>query len=463
MHRGESFCSCALLFPFTMQAALKCFFFALLKTAASLECEICTAKGTNCTGSVRTCPGNKETCLITLTESTVDGKVVQTVERSCASTFWCNAPPPYFDMGGGRTYRSSWVCCTGKTCRQVTPQLPPLKPRANTTPNPSNSSCSDTYSTEMANCTKVETNGFGRASNETPTERLSNGCTTRFVCASGNSKHSEFTVGYDVVHKMESSKASQPTAVLLPSFSGLLLRRILLSIAEGVSVLAIPTTTTIMQTLLKLSLFLALVTSGASLECETCFSNATTCAGDKKTCSGTEETCIVILTESTVDGPSVTKVEKRCSTMSQCSMPPFYFTLGAGRRVRQSWVCCTDDCDKVVPVLIPVQTRSNGVMCPACHEWKESCKTEMANCTGMETSCFKITSHVDTNGTHIDRTMMGCTTKYTCAAIEGEATNFRPMSSEAVQVAECTHSTGSRSSGLLLPIFSGLLLLKIIS
>ncbi|XP_033014642.1 phospholipase A2 inhibitor subunit gamma B-like [Lacerta agilis] len=359
MHRGESFCSCALLFPITMQAVLKCFFFALLKTAASLECEICTAKGTNCTGSVRSCPGNKETCLITLTESTVDGKVVQTVERSCASTFWCNAPPPYFDMGGGRTYRSSWVCCTGKTCRQVTPKLPPLKPRANPTLSPSTSSCSGTYSTEMANCTKVETNSFGRASKETPTERLLNSCTTKFVCASENSEHSEFTVGYDVVHKMEPSKASQPTAVLLASFSGFLLRRILLWRTNA------------------------------------------------------------------------SPLPRPCPLLS----------------------------------VIPVQTRSNGVTCPACHEWKESCKTEMTNCTGMETSCFKITSHVDTNGTHIDRTMMGCTTKYTCAAIESETTNFRPMSSEAVQVAECTPdpNRGSRSSGLLLPIFSGLLLLKIIS
>ncbi|XP_061453728.1 phospholipase A2 inhibitor and Ly6/PLAUR domain-containing protein-like [Rhineura floridana] len=219
-----------------------------------------------------------------------------------------------------------------------------------------------------------------------------------------------------------------------------------------------------METLLKLSLFFALLTIGASLECEFCSSNETTCTGQKKKCEENEETCIIILTESTVDGPSVTKIEKRCETMFQCSLPPIYFTLGNGRRFRQSWACCIDNCANAMPVLIPIQTRVNGITCPACHEWKETCQTQMANCTGMETSCFKISSHIDSNGTHIDRTMMGCTTKYTCAAIESETTNFRPNSAEAVQAAECIPDTsrGSRSSGLLLPTFSGLLLLKIL-
>ncbi|XP_077788626.1 protein RoBo-1-like [Podarcis muralis] len=111
----------------------------------------------------------------------------------------------------------------------------------------------------------------------------------------------------------------------------------------------------------------------------------------------------------------------------------------------------------------PLETKWNGKQCPACHEWSNTCKEEVVNCTGANIYCFDISAHVHSEKI-VDRTLKGCTSKSFCLSLKSGRT---PMlgGSDELRKAECSPdvSRGAQGSDLLLPTFSGLLLLKILS
>ncbi|KAG8143423.1 hypothetical protein E2320_000653, partial [Naja naja] len=106
----------------TVQSLLQIFlFFDFLKTVATLECEVCSDIGTNCTGNMKTCEPEQESCVVVLIHNTLTGKVLQTVAKGCESSVVCDAPKTHLNMGNGKILQGSLVCCTGDACKTTIP------------------------------------------------------------------------------------------------------------------------------------------------------------------------------------------------------------------------------------------------------------------------------------------------------------------------------------------------------
>ncbi|XP_077788700.1 phospholipase A2 inhibitor NAI-like isoform X2 [Podarcis muralis] len=245
-----------------------------------------------------------------------------------------------------------------------------------------------------------------------------------------------------------------------------------------------------MQTLLRSFLFFVLLTKGNSLECETCADVGTNCMGRMKTCVEGQDTCIVVFLESIIDGKVLQTVVKGCAPSYKCSYPPKHMTIGKGKSIRTSLRCCTGkNCRLIVPPRSPlllsspilrtenllhyptpsvlsaqrINPKANGKQCPSCYSWSGTCNADMVNCTGPERFCFDVLSRSKADGEFRDIIMKGCTIKSTCAAMNKGMPPILEEKDTIVVNARCTPdpSRGSRSSGLYLPIFSGLLFLKI--
>ncbi|XP_060114016.1 phospholipase A2 inhibitor and Ly6/PLAUR domain-containing protein-like [Heteronotia binoei] len=73
-----------------------------------------------------------------------------------------------------------------------------------------------------------------------------------------------------------------------------------------------------MKALLGLLLLSVLLTSGYSLECETCMAQAETCSGKKQTCSSGQDACLSAVTEISVGVAKVTSAFKSCFAKASC-------------------------------------------------------------------------------------------------------------------------------------------------
>ncbi|XP_015283840.1 PREDICTED: phospholipase A2 inhibitor subunit gamma B-like [Gekko japonicus] len=73
-----------------------------------------------------------------------------------------------------------------------------------------------------------------------------------------------------------------------------------------------------MKALLGLLLLSVLLTSGYSLECETCSGQGTTCTGRKVTCSANEDTCLNAVTEVSAGAVKISTVMKSCFVKEGC-------------------------------------------------------------------------------------------------------------------------------------------------
>ncbi|XP_025027560.1 phospholipase A2 inhibitor and Ly6/PLAUR domain-containing protein-like, partial [Python bivittatus] len=130
--------------------------FLSLSSVATLECEVCSDIGTNCTGNMKTCDDQQNTCFIILILSTLEDTVMQTVAKGCESKEVCKTPKSHLNMGQGKILQASLICCTKDACKTARPQLPPLKTEVNRKHCPACYSGSGTCDEEMLNCTGPE-------------------------------------------------------------------------------------------------------------------------------------------------------------------------------------------------------------------------------------------------------------------------------------------------------------------
>ncbi|XP_053254107.1 phospholipase A2 inhibitor and Ly6/PLAUR domain-containing protein-like isoform X2 [Podarcis raffonei] len=219
-----------------------------------------------------------------------------------------------------------------------------------------------------------------------------------------------------------------------------------------------------MQDLLKLSIFFVLLTTGASLTCEVCSAEGYICNGTLTTCPPEKDTCMIAYSENTLREKVERTVDKDCVTLEECANTAMELYFGPGKALRTVVSCCNEKmCGIVNPNLPPLEMKWNGKQCPACHEWSNTCKDEVVNCTGANIYCFDISAHVHSEKI-VDRTLKGCTSKSFCLSLKSGRT---PMlgGSDELRKAECSPnvSRGAQCSDLFLPTFSGLLLLKILS
>nr|XP_056702744.1 phospholipase A2 inhibitor gamma subunit B-like [Euleptes europaea] len=130
-----------------MKTVLGLFFcFGLATLGSSLECEVCSELGTSCSGSIMPCEASQDTCLIAMTEQSLVGVPMQTINKGCGSLDACRYGPKYMNFGSGKTLRSSVTCCVGDSCQTSTAQVPP----AITEPN--GKQCPACYALSSTSC-----------------------------------------------------------------------------------------------------------------------------------------------------------------------------------------------------------------------------------------------------------------------------------------------------------------------
>ncbi|XP_060550015.1 phospholipase A2 inhibitor and Ly6/PLAUR domain-containing protein-like [Pantherophis guttatus] len=177
-----------------VQSLLQIFlFFEFLKTVTTLKCEVCSDIGTNCTGNLKTCEAEQETCVVILIHSTLGSRTMQTVAKGCESIVVCNSPKTHLNMGNGKILQGSLVCCADKACRTAIPSLPSVQTDANGRQCPACFSDTGTCEKELTNCTGNEHycfHLFMRSYGDGVLwDSIMEGCTTKATCNHINHGH----------------------------------------------------------------------------------------------------------------------------------------------------------------------------------------------------------------------------------------------------------------------------------
>ncbi|XP_065279229.1 phospholipase A2 inhibitor and Ly6/PLAUR domain-containing protein-like [Emys orbicularis] len=183
-----------------------------------------------------------------------------------------------------------------------------------------------------------------------------------------------------------------------------------------------------MKTPLFLCILFALLGLGASLQCEVCNDFGRNCRGSMKTCSSGEDSCGILLLETQIVGFDIQKVTKSCMASSECRASPVVTRFGEGMAIRKSTTCCVGDaCSTASVTMPPANTIPNGRHCPACSSvFNLPCSEATLDCTGSETHCIAVTGSITMGaGSYpIQTTMKGCATESTCNLLKGDSGPF---------------------------------------
>ncbi|XP_054854908.1 phospholipase A2 inhibitor and Ly6/PLAUR domain-containing protein-like [Eublepharis macularius] len=182
-----------------MQTLPRLFLFSvLLATGGFLKCEICSSPSSSCVGERKLCDAAKDVCAIISIENTIGG-----------------SEGPRTSLGGG--------CVL------------PTENYTNGVQCPACYSTSNSCVSEIINCTGFEDHCFELVSStrvgEKVIEATMKGCTTKSICLALEEGRS-FPIKRSGLAVKEGkclprfSRASQPTGLLFPAFSGLLLMKI---------------------------------------------------------------------------------------------------------------------------------------------------------------------------------------------------------------------------------------------
>ncbi|XP_060114017.1 phospholipase A2 inhibitor and Ly6/PLAUR domain-containing protein-like [Heteronotia binoei] len=93
-----------------------------------------------------------------------------------------------------------------------------------------------------------------------------------------------------------------------------------------------------MQAFVGLFLFSVLLTTGASLECETCTNAGNSCSGEKLQCTAGLDTCLTLVAEATTGGQTATSILKSCYSQAVCDQlkPGDVFQItGASAKIKE--------------------------------------------------------------------------------------------------------------------------------
>ncbi|KAJ6663510.1 hypothetical protein lerEdw1_009589 [Lerista edwardsae] len=407
-------------------------FSALLATAVSLECEVCKGIGGSCTGKTKTCKAGQDTCVTTIFENSfgrgahTNGKSVQFVAKGCESSEVCSSPPINMNLGEGKFLRLSSTCCKEGTCTHVSPKMAPEDTQTNGKQCPACYNTKGTCGKEKVDCTGSDMYCF------------------------------DFTLGL-------------PTKTPGHRSCCIATREFLHRVFPRYSLIA-------MQLFLGLFSSSILLTTGASLECETCFDLSRHCHGPWLPCGAGQGTCAVSHTEISV-GMTLHTTKKGCGSFTVCDAEPFSVNMGQGRLLRGNSACCVGEaCKSASPKLPPIVTRPNGKKCPACYTTTSHCPAEVVDCTGSEDHCIErarehmvviLTSTLSSfwAAMTVTSTFKGCTTAFVCSQITAGSLSLGGMNMEVLDskcepAGETSRAPPSTGSSLL--ALSGLLLMKML-
>ncbi|XP_077192576.1 phospholipase A2 inhibitor gamma subunit B-like [Paroedura picta] len=212
-------------------------FSVLLTTGAFLECEVCSSPGSSCSGEPELCDANEDTCAIISIENSLEDVTVQTIAKDCESAEACMTPGKSMNMGNGRTIQSYSICCIDDSCLMETPQLAPAENVTNGIQCPACFSTNGTCDPQKINCTGDEDFCFEMVSSTRVGEKIIDtimkGCATRHICLAIEEGRSSPIRGAGLAFKEgkcspKASRGFQTTGLLFPTFTGLLLMKIIL-------------------------------------------------------------------------------------------------------------------------------------------------------------------------------------------------------------------------------------------
>ncbi|XP_061453724.1 phospholipase A2 inhibitor and Ly6/PLAUR domain-containing protein-like [Rhineura floridana] len=191
-----------------------------------------------------------------------------------------------------------------------------------------------------------------------------------------------------------------------------------------------------MQALFGLFLFSVLLTTGASLECDTC-KGTNTCTGTREACTEGQDACAISFIKVSIDGTKF--VRKSCTSSEACKVGVAEVTYSQGKYSTESITCCKEDgCTPVDPKFPPRNTKPNGGSCPGCSSNSGNCTVEVVKCTGSDTYCI---SFVLVPGENVvDKIMKGCISEASCTHLKtykGAVFGDAPLSN-----VECTLAEG---------------------
>ncbi|XP_062996158.1 phospholipase A2 inhibitor and Ly6/PLAUR domain-containing protein-like [Elgaria multicarinata webbii] len=216
-----------------------------------------------------------------------------------------------------------------------------------------------------------------------------------------------------------------------------------------------------MTGLLSLFLIAELLTTGTSLECETCFATNRSCEGLMETCEDNQDTCAISLTETAKGGKTEPTVAKGCYSSNMCEAGLISVTFGKGEFIRQSVICCQrDNCTSASPRLPLLNTTANGKRCPSCYSRSKACPRKMVNCTGAENYCMDVIGH---RYSEKAISLKGCTTETMCIGLQAGKWDVPDIGTDVMKI-DCrlaSQAPPPLSESLLL-VLSGMLLMKVL-
>ncbi|XP_032083097.1 phospholipase A2 inhibitor and Ly6/PLAUR domain-containing protein-like [Thamnophis elegans] len=167
-----------------------------------------------------------------------------------------------------------------------------------------------------------------------------------------------------------------------------------------------------MEVLLSLFSISLLLSPGAPLECEVCFSTGNSCLTGKEMCESDEDICLMELTEISQGGKNMSTIAKGCYFSENCTSGSVLVTLGQGEFFRKSTLCCSgEDCREDSLLWPPINKIANGKYCPACYSEFEPCPVKMVKCTGHEDYCLDLLGQTYSEN---NITLKGCITESVC-------------------------------------------------
>ncbi|XP_054855020.1 phospholipase A2 inhibitor NAI-like [Eublepharis macularius] len=114
-----------------------------------------------------------------------------------------------------------------------------------------------------------------------------------------------------------------------------------------------------MQALFGLCLLSGLLTTGISLECETCVGPGDSCSGKNETCPSGLDACGTFVIEASQGGQTVTAISKTCTTKDTCAQlkPGASLSIGDVTGTIKQAVC-----DKALPTSASVLLALSGFL-----------------------------------------------------------------------------------------------------
>ncbi|XP_039206364.1 phospholipase A2 inhibitor subunit gamma B-like [Crotalus tigris] len=173
--------------------------------------------------------------------------------------------------------------------------------------------------------------------------------------------------------------------------------------------------------ILVLCLLSSVISTVASLKCQTCFASGDKCRNEDMQlveCGTDEKYCLTFSFRSTMTPSPLSFTAKSCATVEQCSNAYYGVTSVARKYLQARIACCENDGCNTEPLPIPGRDilKPNGLVCPS--SFKQNGVSEINGsilCLGDEDQCFNTKFSIRAGSAYFSTvSAQGCANKNSC-------------------------------------------------